>query len=63
MWQDHSAWGSVKHFADPPVLVEPSSLRRIDAVVENELGLIHLKDQFLRHLILGLMDVFWVLDI
>ena len=24
---DHSAWGSVKHFADPPVLVEPSWLR------------------------------------
>ena len=28
MSQDHSAWGSVKHFGDPPVLVEPSRLRR-----------------------------------
>ena len=27
MWQDHSARGSVKHFGDPPVLVEPSRLR------------------------------------
>ena len=28
MWPDHSTWGSVKHFGDPPVLVEPSRLRR-----------------------------------
>ena len=28
MWQDHSTWGSVKHFGDPPVLVESSRLRR-----------------------------------
>ena len=28
MLPDHSTWGSVKHFGDPPVLVEPSRLRR-----------------------------------
>ena len=41
--QDHSIWGSVKHFADPSAIVEPSRLFRIDAVVENELGATHLK--------------------
>ena len=28
----------MKHFGDPPVLVQSSSLTQIDAIVENELG-------------------------